>query len=92
MSEENEEGKHDLGWMISIGLVIIIVIIGVSIYNVMSEPYRVADELRGRLKDIEVGKSEDYKQGWNDCVKYYINEIYGPKNATAMLLKPYTLE
>ena len=86
MSEE--EKKNGIGVYISIGLVLAILIVGFGVYRVVSEPYRVADELRDRLKDIEDTKSEDYKQGWSDCVKYYINEIYGPQNATAMFIFP----
>ena len=90
MKEEKEE-KNSIGLMFALVGIIFIIVIGMVIY-IITEPFRVADELRNRLKEIEFNHSVDYKQGWLDCVRYYINKIYGPQNATAMLLKPLTLE
>ncbi len=85
---DEKKGKKGIAKLMIVLLTVVVIIIVLYVYTAIVEPYRVADQLRNRLKDIESGYSEDYRQGWLDCVSYYINEIYGPKNATVMFIKP----
>ena len=43
----------------------------------------MADDLRERLDD-NINASDDYKQGWLDCVDYYLHLAVGPANMTGV--------
>jgi hypothetical protein len=82
--EEKEEEGNGLGHMITVALILVCIVIGLVVYNVASGPYRTADQLRERLDD-KVNVSEEYRQGWLDCVKYYLEVAIGPNNMTAII-------
>ena len=79
--KEEKESGISLGTLITIGAVLMIVV-GMGIYQYMSAPYRVADELREHL-DNKGNVSDEYKQGWLDCVAYYLKKQTEATNMTS---------
>ena len=61
--------------------VVLIVVVGMGVYNYISAPFYMADSLRDRL-DVLGNVSSDYRQGWLDCVDYYFKLAVGPTNST----------
>ena len=84
MEEEKKEEPEEtsLAWMFTLIAVTIMLIVGSSLYQYISEPYRTADELRDIL-DSKEGVSDDYCNGWNDCVDYYFKMKTEPTNMTS---------
>lgn len=88
MDEDKKDEDEGLG-LGRLGLVfgvIFLVITGLVVHNIITGPYRTADQLRERLDD-KVNVSDDYRQGWLDCVKYWLHLTIGPHNMTSTLVK-----
>ena len=83
MEEEKEEDNNPGGSVLFFAITItIIVVVGFSLYNYISEPYRTADELRDVVNNHMNNISDEYRQGWLDCVDYYLNMKTEPTNVT----------
>ena len=65
-------------------MVVIVFVVGIGLYAYISEPYTTADRLRDQLDNVG-DVSEDYKQGWLDCVNYYLHMKTAPTNVTALI-------
>ena len=80
---EDKKDRSDV-WMVRLAVLLIFLTVCVGLYAYLSEPFRVADRLHDRLDALMVGGvSDEYRQGWLDCVSYYLNQIYGPSNMTS---------
>lgn len=82
MNKEKKEEGSGLGKIITMSVVLVLLLVGLSVYTVATGPYRMADDLRERL-DENSNASDDYKQGWLDCVEHYLHLAIGPTNMTA---------
>ena len=79
MEEEIEEPSPGI-----VGLcfaIAVIVLVGACFIYGLLGPYRMADELREKL-DSYGNVSDDYRQGWLDCIATYLKISIGPQNAT----------
>jgi len=88
MNEEKKEQEDDgigVGGLLTIMIIIGIVTVGFVVYNAMQEPYRIADELEDRLNDMD-DVSDEYKQGWKDCISNYLDITTSPTNSTSDLI------
>jgi len=87
MKEEVEDKKEDeadgigLGRLITVGLVVVIIVVAMGIHATMTAPYHMADDLRERI-DAKGNVSDDYRQGWLDCVDYFLKLSTEPTNMT----------
>ena len=81
MDEEKENEGIDLGTLITIGIIFMILIVGLGIYTYVNAPYHTADRLRDTIADKNV--SDDYRQGWLDCVDEYIDIMTEATNCTS---------
>lgn len=83
MTDEDKkvDESSPIGTIITVGIIISIFIVGLVVYNVVSAPYHMADELRDRV-DMQNNVTVDYRQGWLDCVDYYLWLSTGPSNMT----------
>lgn len=84
MTDEDKKEEIEpfyLGVIITVMVVISIVVVGLVVYNVVSAPYSMADELRDRV-DMRDNVTVEYRQGWLDCVDYYLWLSTGPSNMT----------
>jgi len=81
-----EESKQDdgrgIGTLFIIGTVVIIIIVGLSIFNALAHPFSMGDSLKERLNALG-NVSDDYRQGWLDCINYYLKLETGPTNSTS---------
>ena len=81
MNEEKEDEGINLGTLITIGVIVMTLVVGLGIYTYVTEPYRTADRLRDTIADKNV--SDDYRQGWLDCVDEYIDIMTEATNCTS---------
>lgn len=80
-----EKKDKSAGWMVVLAIFLITLTLCVGIYAYLSEPYRVSGLLKEHLVSLGDTVSDEYQQGWLDCISYYMNEIYGPTNMTSCL-------
>jgi len=78
--KEDEEGIS-LGTLITIGFVVMTVVVGLGIYTYITAPFHTADRLRDTINDMDV--SDQYRQGWLDCVDEYIDIMTEATNCTS---------
>ena len=83
MNEEKKEEPNGIGLGIVL-MVVVSLVVGIGLYAYFSEPYTTADKLRDQLNNVG-DVSEDYKQGWLDCVNYYLHMKTAPTNVTALI-------
>ena len=72
---------------IALPVIIGIIVLGFIAFVMIGsflEPHWTADKLRDQLNNVG-DVSEDYKQGWLDCVNYYLDMKTGPTNVTALI-------
>jgi len=86
LNKENEEEKKEedgpsLSTLFAVTTVVIILVVGFMVYNIVTGPFRMADELREHINDVNC--SDDYRQGWLDCVDYWLDLVTSPQNATS---------
>jgi len=83
MDKDNDEVEAGptIGTMFFIGAIFVITIVGFSIYQMISGPYTVADNLREHINHVNC--SDDYRQGWLDCVNYWLDMNVGCQNCTS---------
>ena len=86
MVEETKEDEEvvegpSLGTMLFVGAVVMTVIVGFAVYQMVVGPYATADNLRDHVDRINC--SDDYRQGWLDCVDYWLDMTVGPQNCTS---------
>jgi hypothetical protein len=90
MAEEKQEEKKDeaneknstLGILITIGVFVSILIMSFGLYEYIMHPYQVMDELKRELNSRD-NISDDYRQGWLDCIAYYYHRYVEATNMTA---------
>ena len=82
--EYDENGKG-IGTVVLAATIIIVVVLAIGFYNAMAEPYHVADMLKDRLDDYG-NVSDDYRQGYLDCVSNYLKIKTGPSNITTAIV------
>jgi hypothetical protein len=82
---ETEEGPGACILFI-VPTLIIILIVGLGVYQYISAPFHMADKLRDRL-DMLGNVTSEYHQGWLDCVDYYLWLETAPTNTTAPIHK-----
>jgi len=82
MTEDNKEDEEgiSLGTLIFVGVVVMTVVVGLGIYTYVTAPYHTADTLRDYIDGRDV--SDDYRQGWLDCVDKYIDIMTEATNCT----------
>ena len=81
--EKEEDEGPSLGALFTAFSIVMIVTVGFVIYQVMSEPYRTADELRDVVNNQMNNISDEYKEGWLDCVDYYLKMKTEATNVTS---------
>ena len=81
MNEEKKEEGFNLGKVLAVAAALMIILVGAAIYMDAQGKYWMADNLRDHL-DEKGNVSDDYRQGWLDCVDYYLHLAIGPTNAT----------
>lgn len=70
--KEDEPESSSIAWMGFVIAVSIILVVGFALYQTISEPYRTADKLRDVVNNQMNNISDDYREGWLDCVDYYL--------------------
>ena len=81
MNEEKKEEGFNLGKVMAVVTALVLIIVGLSVYMAVAGPYWMAEDLRERLEE-KGPVSDDYGQGWLDCVDYYLHLAIGPTNMT----------
>jgi len=81
MNEEKKEEGTGMGKLMAVVAALMIILVGAAIFMDAQGKYWMADDLRERL-DERSGLSDDYKQGWLDCVDYYLHLAIGATNMT----------
>ena len=81
MDKDKEDEGISLGTLITISVVVMTLVVGLSIYTYVTAPYHTADRLRDTIADKNV--SDDYRQGWLDCVDEYIDIMTEATNCTS---------
>ena len=84
MNNETKENQAFGGWAALTVVIVITVIVGISIYQYIAEPYRITDELKEHLQHLieKHNVTKEYAQGWNDCAEYYLWLQTAPTNTT----------
>ena len=86
VEEKKEDEGPSLGTLIAVGVIVMTVVIGFTIYQMIAGPYATADTLRDEING-QVNVSSDYRQGWLDCVDYWLDMTVGPQNATVAIVE-----
>ena len=69
-------------WAVTLLVVVILLVVLFAGIAYLKGPYDDADRMRERLNDIPI-PDESYRQGWLDCVDYYIWLKTMPTNMTS---------
>lgn len=88
MDEDKKEEDNGLGigTLLTIGIVVTTLIVGMGIYVHISEPFYTADKLRDKINSMNV--TDEYRQGWLDCVDEYMDIMTEPTNCTTAGFNP----
>ena len=87
MVEEKEEENTgpSLGALFALFSIVMIMVVGFAVFQMIMGPYATADNLRDVVNSRDV--TDDYRQGWLDCVEYWLDMTVGPQNATAAVIE-----
>ena len=82
--KEEVEAGPSLSTLLFVAGVCVTILVGFAVYNMVTGPYAVADDLRDHVDRINC--SDDYRQGWLDCVDYWLEQTVGPANCTTAMV------